>query len=288
MTERCRPSGLTGFRFDQAGSAALSSHAGTPIGTTIPRVADGCREVSAGWGPHRRISPLRVSGWFDRFGERHQGLRGHRHHGRTVTVHALDGATATVTVPFPPLATPEPRRIGDGVADLVAHLQVPRLVGLVLVRLGGHSVGIAEGGRVLGHHRPHPVHGRNKAGGWSQQRFARRRAGQARVALRSAADDRCGYSSPGWGNSSRSCWAATARTGRAARRPGLAEVFALARERILEVPNRAGPCWTTRPSGACSGWRSWSRSRLNRGAPPARSKSAGGFPYDGLVVVRTE
>jgi hypothetical protein len=35
----------------------------------------------------------------------------------------------------------------------------------------------------------HRVHGRSAAGGWSQQRFARRRAGQARQALQDAADD---------------------------------------------------------------------------------------------------
>jgi peptide subunit release factor 1 (eRF1) len=35
----------------------------------------------------------------------------------------------------------------------------------------------------------HLVHGRSAAGGWSQQRFARRRAGQARTALAAAAQD---------------------------------------------------------------------------------------------------
>jgi hypothetical protein len=34
-----------------------------------------------------------------------------------------------------------------------------------------------------------PVHGRNSAGGWSQQRFARRREGQVRQALQAAAQD---------------------------------------------------------------------------------------------------
>jgi len=33
-----------------------------------------------------------------------------------------------------------------------------------------------------------PVHGRSAAGGWSQQRFARRRENQAATALRAAAD----------------------------------------------------------------------------------------------------
>lgn len=110
--------------------------------------------------------------------------------GDTVTVHAVDGATATVTTPFPPLNLPAGHTGGLAVTGLVAHLLLPRRIGLLLVRLGGHSVGVAEGGRVLtgSTDRTH-VHGRSKAGGWSQLRFARRRDGQARQALRSAADD---------------------------------------------------------------------------------------------------
>ena len=58
------------------------------------------------------------------------------------------------------------------------------------MRLGGHSVGIAFGGRVeVSATDRKQVHGRIRAGGWSQQRFARRREGQARVALQAAADD---------------------------------------------------------------------------------------------------
>jgi peptide subunit release factor 1 (eRF1) len=57
------------------------------------------------------------------------------------------------------------------------------------VRLGGHAVGVAEGDRlVVSKVGSRPVHGRNAAGGWSQQRFARRRDGQVRVALQAAAD----------------------------------------------------------------------------------------------------
>jgi hypothetical protein len=150
----------------------------------------GAVRSAPGGGRIVEISPLRVSGWFDRFGERHQGVRSTDITADVVTVRALDGATATVTVPFPPLATPEGQRSGLDVTDLVAHLLVPRRIGLLLVRLGGHSIGVAESGRVLVSTTDRTqVHGRNKAGGWSQQRFARRRAGQAREALRSAADD---------------------------------------------------------------------------------------------------
>jgi Actinobacteria/chloroflexi VLRF1 release factor len=72
---------------------------------------------------------------------------------------------------------------------LHAHLAVPRRVGIVLVRLGGHSVGVAEGGVVqTSSTGSRPVHGRNRKGGSSSGQFARRRDNQARVALDAAAD----------------------------------------------------------------------------------------------------
>ena len=100
-----------------------------------------------------------------------------------VRVTAADGTTATAAVPFGALEEPS-------VEALVAHVLRPRRIALLLVRLGGHSVGIARDGRVeVSRTDRHLVHGRSAAGGWSQQRFARRRAGQARQALQSAARD---------------------------------------------------------------------------------------------------
>lgn len=131
-----------------------------------------------------------MRGWFERFGARHGGVISTDVTAADVTVRAADGTRAVVAVPFPPLPAAPGHRDGLAIDALVGHLRVPRRIGLLLVRLGGHSVGIAESGRVLVSttDRTH-VHGRNKAGGWSQQRFARRREGQAREALRSAADD---------------------------------------------------------------------------------------------------
>jgi peptide subunit release factor 1 (eRF1) len=75
------------------------------------------------------------------------------------------------------------------VDDLLDHVLAARTIGLLLVRLGGYSVGIARAGVVLTSSTgSRLVHGRSAAGGQSQQRFARRREGQARVALRAAAD----------------------------------------------------------------------------------------------------
>ncbi|MCA1674484.1 MAG: hypothetical protein LC799_20610, partial [Actinobacteria bacterium] len=78
---------------------------------------------------------------------------------------------------------------GIAVDELLEHLITPRTIALLLVRLGGYSVGVARDGVVLTSSTgSRLVHGRTAAGGQSQQRFARRREGQARVALQAAAD----------------------------------------------------------------------------------------------------
>ena len=96
-----------------------------------------------------------------------------------VVLTAADGATAACEVPFPPLTT-----------SLVEHCRVDRRVGVLLVRLGGYAAGVFAGRElVVSKVGSRQVHGRSAAGGQSQQRFARRREGQARVALGAAADN---------------------------------------------------------------------------------------------------
>ncbi|WP_253778266.1 acVLRF1 family peptidyl-tRNA hydrolase [Goodfellowiella coeruleoviolacea] len=144
----------------------------------------------AGGGRAVEVAPERVPGWFDRFAQRHGGVSGTVVEADRVRVTASDGAHAAVGVPFGRLTGGLGRWPGLELGALLAHLAAPRRVGLVLVRLGGHSVGVAENGRVVASTTDRrQVHGRNKAGGWSQQRFARRREGQARQALQAAADD---------------------------------------------------------------------------------------------------
>jgi len=87
--------------------------------------------------------------------------------------------------PYGPGAA-DPRAVLDA---LHAHLAAPRRVGIVLVRLGGYSVGVAVGGVVeTSTTGARLVHGRNRKGGSSSGRFARRRDNQARVALDAATD----------------------------------------------------------------------------------------------------
>jgi peptide subunit release factor 1 (eRF1) len=80
-------------------------------------------------------------------------------------------------------------REGFDPAPLLDHATRDRVVGVLLVRLGGHAAGVFSGRRLVASKvGSRQVHGRHRAGGQSQQRFARRRAGQARVALEAAAD----------------------------------------------------------------------------------------------------
>ncbi|GAA1351450.1 acVLRF1 family peptidyl-tRNA hydrolase [Catellatospora bangladeshensis] len=135
------------------------------------------------------VAPERLAGWFDRFADRHGGVAATRTTPTHVLVTAADGATAEVAAAFGGFA-PTGEAGGLAVGALLANATAPRRLGLLLVRLGGHSVGIARDGVVeVSTTDSRQVHGRNKAGGWSQQRFARRREGQARVALHAAADD---------------------------------------------------------------------------------------------------
>ncbi|HEY3608868.1 MAG TPA: acVLRF1 family peptidyl-tRNA hydrolase [Pseudonocardiaceae bacterium] len=205
---------------------------------------------ASGGGKYVAIPPVRVVGWFGRLGDRHQGILHTDLTDYQVSVVAGDGTLAVVDVPFAPLRTatgvrldwlagePPLRRPGLAIDDLVAHLLVPRRIGLLLVRLGGHSVGIAAGGRVLTSATDHKqVHGRNKAGGWSQQRFARRRAGQARDALRAAADDAVRVLVPALPDLVAVVLGGDRRaldTLRADQR--LTDVFAIALPRVLDVP----------------------------------------------------
>jgi hypothetical protein len=87
-----------------------------------------------------------------------------------VAPERLDGWLARFAVNNPD----GPQRIRD--VGRFAHDPL----GLLLMRRGGYAVGVAAGGD-LGTHKvgTRYVQSRTAAGGWSQQRFARRRANQA-------------------------------------------------------------------------------------------------------------
>ncbi len=130
-----------------------------------------------------RVDPTRLGGWLDGFAGRHGGPRVERD-GDTVVLHAPDGALARITLPWGPPEGPDP------LAGLVEAATRARVVGALIVRRKAHAVGVFEGAElVAGRHGSHYVQGRTKAGGWSQQRYARRRANQAERSFDAAAAD---------------------------------------------------------------------------------------------------
>ena len=99
-----------------------------------------------------------------------------------MTLTAADGAVLDCDPPFPPLAS-------GGIAGLLEHVGRERVVGVLLVRLGGHAAGVFAGRRLADSKvGSRLVHGRHRKGGSSARRFERRREEQARLALEQAAD----------------------------------------------------------------------------------------------------
>ena len=125
----------------------------------------------------------RLARWFENFTVRHGPSDLSVRDGRLVAT-AEDGAVATASLPFARPYTGPPR-----VASFREASTTPVRWGLLLVRKGGFAVaaGTTERPEVSKVGRRH-VQGRTKAGGQSQQRFARRRDNQARQAYEAAAD----------------------------------------------------------------------------------------------------
>ena len=151
------------------------------------------RETFRWWGGDTRavageryeVPPERLGRWLQRWANEHGGVADAVRREDGMRFSAADGAVLDAEVPFPPLTNGSE----SGFAALVEHAARERLVGVLLVRLGGHAAGVFLGPELLDSKvGRRNVHGRHKKGGSSQRRFERRRDEQARVALRSAAD----------------------------------------------------------------------------------------------------
>jgi hypothetical protein len=130
-----------------------------------------------------RVPPARLERWLDGFAGRHGAVEATLS-SDVVTLLAEDGAEAAVTVPFLPW-----QPAGEPLDALLAHVGRTRTVGAVLVRKGGYAVGRFTGSRLLESKVDSTyVQGRTKAGGWSQQRYARRRDNQSAKAYAETAD----------------------------------------------------------------------------------------------------
>ena len=97
---------------------------------------------------------------------------------------AADGAEAQIMINSGPVGG------GDQPASLLSQVSSDLGLGVLLVRKGGYSIGVLRGATITDHTTGTSyVQARTKAGGWSQQRYARRRGNQATRAYAKAADD---------------------------------------------------------------------------------------------------
>lgn len=127
--------------------------------------------AAAGGGKWVDVAPERLPRWLENFGRRHG-----TYHEEGLILTAPDGATAELCMP--PGADPV-----TSVSELISVAREPRRLGLLLARKGAVAVGITDGEKlVTSKVDTHYVQGRTAAGGWSQQRFARRRDNQAKAA----------------------------------------------------------------------------------------------------------
>jgi hypothetical protein len=132
--------------------------------------------------PQVLVPPPRWERWVHNFTEQHGGVElrvDGAMHGT-----APDGSTFTAVLPFDRdyAVAADPARFVDAAAP-------PDAWGVLLVRKGGFAVARLEGTALVEHKvGQRHVQGRSKAGGQSQQRFARRRDNQARAAYAAAAD----------------------------------------------------------------------------------------------------
>ena len=139
-----------------------------------------------------RVPVTRLVRWVQNFGQRHDGATLAVADGALSGV-AGDGSTFAARLPFDTSY--------DGAAEVgafVAEATPPGEWGVLLVRKGGFAVARLQGAALVEHKiGQRHVQGRTKAGGQSQQRFARRRDNQARQANEAAAGHAARILGPG-------------------------------------------------------------------------------------------
>lgn len=125
----------------------------------------------------------RFARWVENFSARHGATDLSVVAGR-LSGTASDGSRFVASLSFDDLYDGPPV-----VADFLESAAPPASWGVLLVRKGGFAVARLSGVAMLEHKiGQRHVQGRTKAGGQSQQRFARRRDNQARAAYEAAAD----------------------------------------------------------------------------------------------------
>jgi hypothetical protein len=186
---------------------------------------------AAGGGRWVEVDPERLARWLDGFAERHGEPVESTVDGGVLTLSAPDGAEACC---HPPPGAAAPRTFGE----FLGAVGAPGRIGLLLARRGAVAVGVVEGtGLVSSKVDSRYVQGRTAAGGWSQQRFARRRENQARAAAQDAAEVAAAVLLPWVGRLAALVTGGDRRAVEAVLAdPRLAALVPLRAERFLDVP----------------------------------------------------
>jgi len=156
---------------------------------------------ASGGGRIVEVEPERLPKWVANFAERNGGIAAHSAEGDAWTIRSNDAAglddpgngrvaqvrwTLAGGLPAGWLLDEDP---AEAAARLSDYALEPRRLGVLLARKGAYSVGIVVDGCIeVSKTDTAYVQGKTKAGGQSQQRFARRREGQAKAAAKRATE----------------------------------------------------------------------------------------------------
>ncbi|MGI8667815.1 MAG: acVLRF1 family peptidyl-tRNA hydrolase [Jatrophihabitans sp.] len=183
----------------------------------------------------RVVIPIaRLARWLDGFADRHGELSTEAAP-EQLLVSAADGSRVWIEVPFGPWDHAAARPL----TTLQLHLTRPRRIGVLLVRRGGYAAGVFDGQTLVSSKVGSGyVQGTTKAGGWSQQRYARRRDNQSKAAFAEAAEVAVRILLPAAGSlSALICGGDRAAVTVALSDPRLAVLLPLRSEPFLAVPD---------------------------------------------------
>jgi hypothetical protein len=128
------------------------------------------------------VAPERLGRWLDGVADRH-GAVDVQLDGADPVVTCADGTVVRLTAPYG--WTPDVPLL----TAFTTAAREPRRTAVLLVRRGRWAVGVFDGAElVVSKVDARQVQGRTAAGGWSQQRFARRRGNQTDAVVSHAAD----------------------------------------------------------------------------------------------------
>jgi hypothetical protein len=138
---------------------------------------------AAGGGRRLGVTPERLGKWLDGVAERHGAFADVDLADGAVRIACVDTTVVTLRAPFD--WTPGPALL----TSFTAAAREPRRAAVLLVRRGRWAVGVFDGGGlVVSKVDSRQVQGRTAAGGWSQQRFARRRGNQTDAVVEHAVE----------------------------------------------------------------------------------------------------